>query len=213
MRTLIFLLIGGAAFAAEPVTETHTYDLAANGTIDLKNAAGDLSIEAWAEPRVELTVIKNAPDPKLLEQIKVTAEGGDNALTIVSSYPKYRRVERPFRWTLNFDLAYRIKAPKTAKLVIDEYSGQVNVSGMSGDIRANDRNGDIFLLMPEGTYAVRAKTRIGEIVSDFPGRQKRGPLLFGYDFVGSSETGSRLDLSSRTGTITVLKMRKPASAD
>src|SRR5215469_11445459 len=87
MKILIFLVAEAMAFAAAPVTETHRYDLAANGTIELKNAAGDLTIEAWDQPRVELTVIKNAPDPKLLDRIKVTAEGGATTLTIVSSYP------------------------------------------------------------------------------------------------------------------------------
>jgi hypothetical protein len=209
MNTLVLLLSASAVFAAGPVTDSHTYDLAANGVLTIKNAAGDVSIEAWDQPRVELTVIKSAADTKLLDRIQVRAEGGASALTIVSSYPKHRRIERPFRWSLDFNLEYRIKAPRTAKLVIDEYTGQVNVIGMSGDIRASDRNGDIFLLMPEGSYSLRAKTGIGQIVSDFPGRQARSPLLFGHQFTGSAESGRRLDLQAGIGTVTVLKMRRP----
>jgi hypothetical protein len=209
MKILPLLLAARAAFAAGPITDTHVYDLAANGALTIKNAAGDVSIQAWDQPRVELTVIKSADNAKLLDRIQVKAEGGASALTIVSSYPKYRRIERPFRWNLNFNLEYRIKAPGTAKLAIDEYAGQLNVIGMSGDIRASDRNGDIFLLMPEGAYCLRAKTKIGQIVSDFTGRQAQNWLLFGHQFTSSAETGSRLDLKAGIGTVTVLKMRKP----
>jgi len=213
MRFAIFMVVPALAFAAGPVTETHTYSLSAKGTIHLENAAGDVTIEAWDQPRVELTVIKSAPDPKLLQKISVTAEAGPNALNIAAKYPKYRRIERPFRWTLNFDLQYRIKAPKTARLVIDEYAGQVNVSGMSGEIRARNGNGDIFLLMPDGNYAIHAHTKIGEIDSDFPGKQRQNALLFGHDFVSNGGGGSKLDLRIGTGTVMVLKIRKPALAD
>ena len=158
-------------------------------------------------------MIKSAPDAKLLDKIKVTAESGADTLNIVSKYPKYRWIERPFRWTLNFDVQYRIKAPKTAKLVIEEYSGQVNVSGMSGDIHASDGNGDIFLLMPEGNYAIHASTTIGEIDSDFPGKERQNALLFGHAFVSNGESGSKLNLRIGTGSVMVLKIRKPALAD
>jgi hypothetical protein len=217
MRLALLLLPAISAFAAGapsgPVTETHTYNLAANGTIYLKNAAGDVTIEAWEQPRVEVTVIKWAPDPKLLEKISVTAEARPNALDIVSKYPKFSWIERPVRWTLNFDLQYRIKAPKTAKLVIDGYQGQVNVSGMSGDIHASNGDGDIFLLMPDGNYTIHARTKIGAINSDFPGKQRQNALLFGHDFVSNGKSGSKLDLNIGTGTVMVLKIRKPALTD
>jgi hypothetical protein len=215
MRISLFFLALGAAFGADPlkpVTETHTYDLAADGTIQMQNAAGDVSIEAWDQPRVEVTTVKTAEEKRVLDQVKVTAETSGNTLNIVSTYKKYPHMERPLRWTLNFDLEYRIKAPRNAKLVIEEYAGEVNITGMAGDIQATDRNGDISLLLPEAKYSIDAKSRIGAVISDFAGKETRNRLLFGHRFEGT-DSGRKLYLRVGYGDVMILKMWKPTASD
>lgn len=209
MRIFFLLAVLGTAWGAEPVTETHTYPLAAEGTVRLTNAVGNVSIEGWDQPRVEVTTIKTAEDRRVLDRVKVTAEAGANLLSLATAFRKYPRIERPFRWTLNFGMEYRIKAPRTARLAIEEYAGEVNVQGMSGDIRATDRNGDIFLLLPEGKYAIDARSKVGGVVSDFEGRGKRNRGLVGEEFSGGG-AGRKLVLRVGFGDVMILRMRTAA---
>jgi hypothetical protein len=216
MRIALFFLITGLAFAADelkPVAETRTFELAPDGTIHIQNAAGNIQIDAWDQPRVELTTVKTAEEKKVMDEVKVSGEASGNTLTISTAYHKYPKIERPFRWTLNFDLEYRIKAPRNAKLVIDEYAGEVNINGMTGDIHATDGNGNIFLLLPDGNYGIDAHSKLGAVISDFPGKEKLNPLLLGHDFKGPAETARKLYLHVGFGDVMILKMRTPALAD
>ena len=216
MRITLLLLAAGMAFAGnelKPVTETHTFDLAADRTIHIQNAAGNIEIEGWDQPRVELTTVKTAEQKKVMDQVKVTAEAGGNTLNISTSYHKYPMIERPFRWTLNFDLEYHIKAPRNAALLIEEYAGEVNISGMTGNVHATDRNGDISLVLADAPYSIDAQSKVGAVICDFAGHEKRNSLLFGQDFSGSAETAKKLYLRVGYGDVMIIKTRQPKLAD
>jgi hypothetical protein len=68
------------------------------------------------------------------------------------------------------------------------------------------------MLPPEGLYAIDAKSDIGGLVSDFPGRVRRRRWLVGHQFVQETSRGAhKLYLRAGFGDIAILKIRTPAT--
>ncbi len=160
----------------------------AGGTLHVKNSSGELDVEGWDQPGVEISS---------LESVHATIERHGNELDITSVHPKH-------------DLEYRIRAPRNARIVIDHYIGEVYVDDMTGDIRVTDHMGDILLHLPEDhQYSIDAKSKIGDVNSDFPG-DHRHTLLFGDRFAHDASTAvPKIYLRVGFGDILILKIRKP----
>jgi len=199
------------------VTNTQHLDLSASGTVTINNSAGELTIEGWDQPGVEITTVKStkaeytaterdkgSPD---LEKVKIAAERHGDEIVITTTAPKHRRF--PLRAN-NVDLVYHIKVPRAARLVVKHDSGEVHFDDVTGDIRATARQGDITLHLPEGQYAIDAKSDIGSVVSDFPGSTQRRWLV-GHQFVQAAQAPRKLYLRIRFGDIIVLKIQQPAA--
>jgi len=63
-------------------------------------------------------------------------------------------------------LEYRIRAPRNSHLEIN-HAGYISVAGMTGDINATDRRGDIVLMLPDlAAYTIDAHTKAGLVTSD-----------------------------------------------
>jgi hypothetical protein len=196
------------------ITKTEKFEFTGGATIQLKNSVGELDVEGWDRPDVELTTIKwpreNQPREagvKMLDRVHVTAAPQGNNLVIASDYPKHKAITWPFHLEPDFNLEYQIRAPRAAKLVIDHGMGQVNIRDMTGDIHITNHNGDIALLLPDGKYAIDAKSGIGSVVSDFDGKERR-EHWFGHQFQGD-DASTKLYLRIGFGDILILKMRQP----
>jgi hypothetical protein len=229
IRSVIVIAIGlsGLLSAADDVpkqkaivTNTEHLDLPAGATLHLSNSIGQLNIEAWDQPGVEITTIKSSKvelDPKEREhavqelgRVKVTNERHGDELVISSEYPKHRMLARPFKGLTDFDLEYDIKAPRSTRLVVDHDIGQVFIDGMTGDIHATDHMGDVELHLPQdGQYDIDAKVKFGAVNSDFPGHEARKHLL-GHQFEHSETSPRKLYLRVGEGDVVVLKIRTPA---
>jgi hypothetical protein len=202
------------------VTNTQRVDFQAGGTVRLKNSTGELTIEAWDQPVVEITTTKStkaeyAPSEHEkgvheLDRVRVTAERKGAELVITTDFPKHDGAPpfSPFGGATKFDLDYNIKVPRDAKLVVDHNIGEVHVDGVTGDVHATALQGLIFLHLPEqAQYAIDAKSGIGRVKSDFEGTTERR-LLFGDRFVESNGP-HKLDLRIRFGDILIFKTEQP----
>jgi len=96
---------------------------------------------------------------------------------------------------------------------LEDKDGEIHVIGVDADIQAKVRRGEIVLILPEaGRYAIDAKSKLGGIVSDFPGKSRRNRLIFGHGFAaGASSAAHKLYLRAGFGDILVLKDEKPAA--
>ena len=111
--------------------------------------------------------------------------------------------------TADFGLEYRIMAPRSARLIVEHEAGDVNVEGVTGDIEAKVRQGQITLHLPEGAkYSLDAKAAYGNVNSDFPGEMHR-------DWIGQKalqrepNPAHRLKLRVGYGDIVLLRIRVP----
>jgi hypothetical protein len=178
--------------AQSQTTNTETIRFAPGGTIRVEHSYGDLSIDGWDRPEVEITVIKSLPYGYKLEQPQeatkhwdriqvMTERKSDNELVISTSRQSKDDVM----------VEYRIHAPQDSKLVIHNGPGFVIVSDMTGDTEATGSRGDIVLMLPEQlTYKIDAKTKLGTIVSDFKGHSRKHHLT-GRSFISANESASR----------------------
>ena len=238
---LITLLGAGCLLAAdkpkqpEPtqtieVTKTQTFDFPANGLLRLKHSTGDLTIEAWDQPNVEITTVKTtlneypererATATAELEKVTVTAERHGDELVVTTGYPRHRKF--PFSAAIKdaaiklspipavaFRLEYHISVPRSARLAIDHNIGAVNVDGVTGDIEATLVQGEIMLHLPEDAqYNIDAKSNYGNVNSDFPGEERRR-WISQKAWNGAQPPAHNLKLRVGYGDIVLLRIRLP----
>ena len=200
-------------------TSTEHVDFAPGGTIHINGSYGDLNVEAWDRPEVEVTVIKTLPfasKPKppeqstaKLDQVRiVTEDKTPTELTILTELPSRPAWIPPFtsHTTHGVMAEYEIHVPRDSRLVIQHGTGTVSVNGVSGDIDARVGRGDILLWLPPGSYALDARTKFGIVSSDLDGAA-HNKYLIGESFTQlNPPPAHRLHLRMGFGGITLKKI-------
>lgn len=173
--------------------KTETVSLPTGGVIHFVHPIGDLNIEGWDNPNIEITTIKStadlyaesdAPSVKAeMQKVALKTERKGNDVVITTDFPRYFgfAVFGVHGYPLlgygnrtRFNLEYHISVPRAAKLLIDHAVGAVNVDDVTGDIEAHVKQGEIMLRLPEGAkYNIDAKSTYGNVNSDFPGELHR----------------------------------------
>jgi hypothetical protein len=168
------------------VTNTQNLPFQPGGTIHVNHSYGELSVEGWDRPEVEVTVIKS-PDEifsakdqtdaaKRVENVKVTVDRhSDTDIAISTAVTNFKRFWHPFGPAGHVVMQYRIHVPRNSKLVIHHDHGDVLVSQVVGDIEATGEHGDIVLLLSEKEkYSIDAKSKFGTVNCDFDGAFEHG---------------------------------------
>lgn len=212
---------GAASQPVGLVSTTYQAGVAASGTIQVNNAYGEVNVEGWDRPNVEVTVTRSAfqrdspqareAAQRYLNQIRVNmtkAANGD--LAISTSFPSRSRVIRLFRGWGDFTLEYRIQVPRHSRLVIREGKGDVVITDVAGDIDASAHVGNVLVQVPQSaTYKLDARCRFGTVYSDLPGTS-RYAFLFGHSLRNdASGDAHRLYLRVGAGGVSVQQVRNP----
>jgi len=206
-----------AASQKVQVTHTERADFPAGGLLQFHNSMGELTVEGWDRPDVEITTIKSTKDvfpatdrEKLsaeLEKVKISLQHQSDGLTVATDVPRQRHAGP----SVPFDVEYRVKAPMNARLTVAHDKGEVHVDNLTSDIHVTVRNGEITLHLPqENQYGIDAKSKLGAVISDFPGNEKRMRWSFGHTFVQETKGAHTLYLRAGFGDIVILKYQKPA---
>lgn len=216
----------------ETLSSSHTdrFNVAAAGAIRLENSFGEVDIDGWDRPEVEVTVVRSTEhlyDAKAraqpqrrqdetqrrLDSVQITAKQDGNDVVISTVYPPLSGFTHPLSRRSDIQISYRIKAPRASKLIVDHNSGGVNVSDISGDIHATVINGEITLtLAAGGQYAIDAQCKLGEVYSDFEGSDQRRRVLgeeFSRQTTMPGAPATNLYLRARLGDIIIQKLHGP----
>jgi len=207
------------------VTKTEHADLPAGGALRFKNSTGELTIEGWDQPGVEITTTKSTKleylpagterekASHILDEVKVTAAPQGADLVITTDFPRHRRfMPRPSVGSRDFDLDYLIKVPRDAKIFVDHDSGEVHFDGVTGDIHATVIQGLVTLRLPQAAqYSIDADSKIGAVTSDFAGTTKRHHFghAFLQDAAQKNSAPHSLYLRNGFGDIIILKIEQP----
>jgi hypothetical protein len=180
--------IGGLLLASDDVVQKIPFP--AGGVVHIVARRGDFAVEGWDQREVEVTAAKSTT--------ALAAHGNEVLITAHRGGSLYDY--------------YKVRVPRDARLMVEDKEGELHVVGLEADIRAKLGRGEIVLLLaPEGRYAIDARSTLGGVVSDFPGKSRRDALVFGHSFaVGASSPAHSLYLRTRFGDILVLKNEKPA---
>ena len=206
-------------------TSTQHADLPVGGVVHLKNSTGELRIEGWDQPGVEVTTIKSTKlayaaagaerdkASHMLDDVKVSVAREGNEVVIDTVYPRHKRfLPRPSVGARDFDLEYVVRVPKDAKLVVDHDAGEIHFDDVNGDVHATMNQGTITLRLPAaGQYTIDADSRIGNVTSDFPGTTTR--RHFGHAFLQGTQAAHSLYLRTGYGDIIILRIYNPPAAD
>jgi len=197
--------------------------------IRLRSSYGYLSVEGWDEPDAEVTITKstsrfyqpsekNKAD-KRLSRVQVDIDQpSPNRIAIATTVA---RRTSPFTSVLptgetvitlplippgkqGVTVEYAVRVPRDSRLVVQQDNGYVWVNGLSNDLEVRSHTGDMIVMLPEsGNYAIDAKTRLGSVTSDFPGRRGR-KLLVGTRFDYTDGAPARqITLRMGRGSITI----------
>ena len=207
------LLAGGALRTVE-VTTQDTLDYT-SGAIHIDTRCGQINVEGWDEPRVAVTVSRTtfrhdtppeeAAGKRYLERIQVkVTRAQDGGVRIATVFPGRNWLVRTVHGFGDFNLNYRIQAPRNAKLAINQGDGDVVVYGMAGDIDASVSAGDIVVQVPQpDKTAADARVWFGDVFSELPGPVHIAHLT-GESYVASGAAGAQhLHLKTGVGGISV----------
>lgn len=178
--SLFFVFSGffAPSLAAEEYTQVshHSARLFSGGTLVIDSRVGDLRIEGWDEPRVEIEAeklvrAKNEVKSKpLYDQIQVRLEGGDKQVRLTTLYPA-RKFWRPFRNESNLTVNFRIKMPFDSNLKLKCVDGDVRIEGIAGHVQLHVNYGDVEIDVPHlyDLRSLHAHAWLGYVQSDLQG--------------------------------------------
>ena len=151
------------------------------GLLTVDTRLGDIQIEGWDEPRLEIEAekvvrarSKEAAKP-LYERLTVVLEGQDKRILLRTLYPP-RRLWRPFRGEAQLTVNYRIKMPFDANLVLKCVDGDVIVRGVEGKEQILVNYGDVEIDIPsiDRLRSLHALTWLGYVQSNLHGEGNAG---------------------------------------
>lgn len=119
-----------------------TYAISADGRVELDNINGPVHISVWDQNEVKVDAIKSAGTKERLDEAKIEVESRADYVSIVTRYPDH---DHTFNWGSHNNPAsveYTLTVPRTIRLdEIKLINGQLDVTGVSGEVHASCING------------------------------------------------------------------------
>ena len=203
--TRIALVLAFGAVLASAAPRTETVDFAPGGTIRIDRADGYVSIEAWDEPKVEITTSETAK-----AQIATSHPSASELVirTELTHHPNFAK--RVAHLGIHADADYVIRVPRNSRVIVTHANGYLGITGVAGDIEAHDRRGDIVLMLPDlAKCDIDARTKVGVVTSDAKGRMSNRRIT-GETFASGGQQTRHLRLRMGFGGITIKEL--PAEA-
>ena len=177
------LLCAHTAARADEFRKSFHYSLRmfSYGTLAIDTRMGDIHVEGWDEPRLEIEAEKvvEAKDEKRAQQLydllQIVVSGQDKQVLLRTIYPE-RKLWRPFRDESKLSVDFRIHMPFDANIRMKCVDSDVLVSGLIGQQQINVNYGDVEIDVPS-VYLLRsldARTLLGYVQSDLHGEDSAG---------------------------------------
>jgi DUF4097 and DUF4098 domain-containing protein YvlB len=153
---------GGGGFGRGPeYTEnfSRTVRLGRNGTFDLQNVAGDITVTGGGGDEVKIEAVKRVRHPNeaeaktLLSEIDIQVTDRSGRVDVRTEYPRRRN------WSGGVE--FTIGLPRDASVSLRSVSGTVKVTNVNGELRAETVSGDILTMMTKKLRT--AKTVSGDV--------------------------------------------------
>jgi DUF4097 and DUF4098 domain-containing protein YvlB len=179
------------------VTEsfTQTIRLGRNGTFDLQNAAGNITVNGGSGDEVRIDAIKSVRHRQestarvALPQIRINVTERAGNVEV--------RTEQPRRGNAIWSVDYTVAVPRGATVVLQTVSGDVRVTNISGELRAQSVSGSITAASVERVRQLRSVSGTIDL-ADSESDELTAHTL-GGDVLVRNLKGRVLDLQTVTG--------------
>lgn len=184
--------------------------------VRLENVAGEVRIDGWTKPIVDVEATKYGRDAEELSDIAIDVRPEEGGVSIATRYAA---------GTHGGGVRYRIMIPADASVRIENVAGAVEIAGVRGNVDvgtqagmisanvgqvAGDRSVDLrattgaltLTIAPGSNATVEANSTVGDFASDIPGMTERREHIVGARGAGTIGSGSaRIRLTTTTGAI------------
>lgn len=200
-------------------TETQKMTFEPSAALRLDNSIGQVKIEGWTRPDVEVTITKSTKDEydsdksaegaKELEKVKTSFTRKGEEIVLGTEY-HHSSMPQPFRGGPPIDILYEIKMPRDARVIVMQDSGDVQLSRLSGEINATVQHGSITVVVPgDSQYIVDAKSKFGTVTSNLA-KPDHGLFFFGEHLdYETPKTMHKLYLRAKSGDIVIVHSPRP----
>lgn len=220
MLSIVWLILSVPASAQAPEVReaewvtTQRVRLENASSIHVKKTFGEVEIEGWDQPEVEITLTrktqKKYPAAEQADriarlqriQIRLSRESEGGLLIETQNMPFSKN---------NLQLLYKIKVPQNIFLKVSHGIGEVTVTNVLGDLDVRVSIGEIRLRLPDTQlYSLDARARIGDVASEFGGESSQQHLI-GQQLTKDSGRVEpvRLFLRVGIGDIQVTRLPRP----
>lgn len=181
------------------VTEAfnRTVRLGRNGTFDLQNVSGDITVTGGGGDNVRIDATKrvrfaNQNEAKnLLSEMTIRVDERDGRVEVRTDYPRRRN------WGGSVD--YTVSVPRDASVILKTMSGNVRITGVNGEVRAESFSGDMT------TDAVRRlrslKTMSGNLEISNAAAEELSASSLNGDVIVSRLKASGVDIQTIGGDV------------
>jgi hypothetical protein len=200
-------------------TETQRMTFEPSAALRLENSIGQVRIEGWNRPDVEIKITKSTKSEyddktreegaKELEKVTTSFTRKGEELVLATEYKK-SSVPPPFRGGPPIDVLYEIKMPHEARLIVDQETGDVQLTQLNGEIRVTVKSGSINVAVPgDAPYSVDARSKFGTTTSNLATPQ-HGLFFMGEELnYESPKPVHKLYLRAKSGDIVILHSPRP----
>ena len=119
-----------------------------DGTFNLRNVNGSITIRTWKENKVDIKATKTTKsDPDRLKEVKIEVEATSNSVSVDTIFPKWKNVK--------VSVKYEVRVPEGVNLGrVRSTNGSVYITGPVGNTHASTTNGKIELDGASGTISL-----------------------------------------------------------
>jgi DUF4097 and DUF4098 domain-containing protein YvlB len=145
-----------------------TYPLSANGTVNVSNVNGSITVEAWDRNEVKLEAIKTADSKETLSEMTIQIESKPNSFCVQAEHDSWTNRNGGEKWNRNrkMEVQFHLTVPRTAVLSgIETVNGSVTVSNFTNQTNVSAVNGQVTATNLRG--AANLSTVNGTVVADF----------------------------------------------
>jgi len=147
-RTLVLataLLVSTSLSAKLSEEETYSYTLSEGGSLSVSNVNGSITITGGSGNSVEIIAIKKADSQDVLDGIEIKISQAGNEIVIETDLPDSGKWFN--RGGNSGQVTYQIITPAATNLnLIETVNGEVDISGVSGNVVAETVNGSLDLV-------------------------------------------------------------------
>ncbi|HWT00476.1 MAG TPA: DUF4097 family beta strand repeat-containing protein [Pyrinomonadaceae bacterium] len=121
-----------------------TYPLSPGGRVSLENINGSVRVSAWDRNEVKVDAVKLARRRDRLEEAKVIVNADPNSVHVETGYPTRTQTfnDNEGSYDNPATVEYTLTVPRTARVEsIELINGDLNIDGISGDVKASSING------------------------------------------------------------------------